>query len=117
MKKKKKCLLVCTTKNLNEVSTMTLQEDLEKKVDKYQKLTEKALKEIKLENGLTDKEKEIAKDFLSMTTNYLNDGKYYREKGELLVALASSSYAHAWLDAGVRARIFHAEDDQLFTLP
>jgi uncharacterized protein len=96
---------------------MTLQEDLEKKVDKYQKLTEKALKEIKLKDGITQKEKEIAQDFLSMTTNYLKDGKYYREKGELLIALASFSYAHAWLDAGVRARIFFAEDDQLFTLP
>ena len=96
---------------------MTLQTDLEKKVDKYQKLTEKALKEIKLEKNLTDKEKKIAQDFISMTTNYLNDGKYYKEKGELLVALASFSYAHAWMDAGVRARILYAEDDQLFTLP
>jgi len=96
---------------------MTLQIDLEKKVDKYQKLTEKALSEIKLKEGITQKEKEIALDFLSMTTNYLNDGKYYKEKGELLIALASFSYAHAWMDAGVRARIFHAEDDQLFTLP
>jgi hypothetical protein len=52
-----------------------------------------------------------------MTNNYLNDGKYYREKGELLIALASFSYAHAWLDAGVRARVFAATDDQLFTLP
>ncbi len=96
---------------------MTLQTDLEKKVDKYQKLTEKALNEIKIKDGITPKEMKIAKDFLSMTTNYLNDGKYYKEKGELLVALASFSYAHAWMDAGVRARIFHAEDDQLFTLP
>ena len=96
---------------------MTLQKDLEKKVDKYQKLTEKALKEIKFENNLSEKEKKIALDFISMTTNYLNDGKYYKEKGELLIALASFSYAHAWMDAGVRARIFHAEDDQLFTLP
>lgn len=96
---------------------MTLQGDLEKRVEKYQKLTEKALKEVTLEKNLTEKEKTIAADFLSMTTNYLNDGKYYKEKGELLIALASFSYAHAWLDAGVRARIFHAEDDQLFTLP
>lgn len=96
---------------------MALQEDLEKKVDKYQKLTEKALGLIKLKEGLSDNEKEIAKDFLSMTNNYLNDGKYYREKGELLIALASFSYAHAWLDAGVRARVFAATDDQLFTLP
>lgn len=96
---------------------MTLEEDLEKKVEKYQHLTEKALKEIKLEKNITEKERAVAEDYLSMTKNYLSDGKYYREKGELLVALASFSYAHAWLDAGVRAKVFHAEDDQLFTLP
>lgn len=96
---------------------MTLKKDLEKKVDKYQKLTEKALSLIKLKEGLSDSEKETGKDFLSMTNNYLSDGKYYKEKGELLIALASFSYAHAWLDAGVRAKIFDASDDQLFTLP
>jgi len=41
----------------------------------------------------------------------------FKEKGDLLTALASFSYAHAWLDAGVRAKLFEAEDDQLFTLP
>ncbi|MGI6589723.1 MAG: DUF357 domain-containing protein [Candidatus Iainarchaeum sp.] len=96
---------------------MSLEEDLEKRVDKYQKLTEKALGVIKLNKGLTPEQKLIAEDFLSMARNYLNDGKYYREKKELLIALASFSYAHAWLDAGVRAKIFYAKDDQLFTLP
>ena len=51
-----------------------------------------------------------------MANNYFNDGKYYKEKGNLLTALASFSYAHAWLDAGVRAFLFDATDDQLFTL-
>jgi uncharacterized protein len=96
---------------------MSLEEELEKKVDKYQKLTEKALNLVKLNEKLNTEQKLIAEDFLSMTRNYLNDGKYYREKKELLIALASFSYAHAWLDAGIRAKIFYAKDDQLFTLP
>jgi hypothetical protein len=96
---------------------MEIEKKISEKVEKYQKLTEKALKEIEFEKGITPKERAIAEDFLSMARNYLSDGKYYKEKGELLVALASFSYAHAWLDAGVRAKIFHAEDDQLFTLP
>ncbi|MFA7133745.1 MAG: DUF357 domain-containing protein [archaeon] len=96
---------------------MSLEEELEKKVDKYQKLTEKALNLVKLNEKLNTEQKLIAEDFLSMTRNYLNDGKYYREKKELLIALASFSYAYAWLDAGVRAKIFYAKDDQLFTLP
>ena len=58
---------------------MSLEEDLEKRVDKYQKLTEKALGVIKLNKGLTPEQKLIAEDFLSMARNYLNDGKYYRE--------------------------------------
>jgi hypothetical protein len=52
-----------------------------------------------------------------MTKNYFSDAQHFKEKGDLLTALASFSYAHAWLDAGVRAKIFHADDDQLFTLP
>jgi uncharacterized protein len=90
--------------------------NIEEKVEKYEKLTEKALGEIKLRNGLSEKEEKIAQDFLEMTKNYLSDGKYHKEKGDLLTALASFSYAHAWLDAGIRAFLFDAENDQLFTL-
>jgi len=87
------------------------------KVDKYEKLTARALKEIKFKNNLTEKEKAIADDFMSMAKNYYSDAVHFKEKGDLLTALAAFSYAHAWLDAGVRARLFDAEDDQLFTLP
>jgi len=92
-------------------------EELIKKVDKYEALTARALKEIKLKNGLTIEQRAIAEDFLSMAKNYFNDAKFFKEKGSLLTALAAFSYAHAWLDAGVRARIFDTKDDQLFTLP
>ncbi|HNV01211.1 MAG TPA: DUF357 domain-containing protein [archaeon] len=96
---------------------MVLENDLIEKVSKYQKLTKKALNEVKLIKGLSVKEKLIAEDFLSMANNYYNDAKYFVEKKELLTALAAFSYAHAWLDAGVRAKFFDAKDDQLFTLP
>jgi len=91
--------------------------DLKNKVEKYRKLTGKALKVIEINEKNSEKENQIAKDFLSMAKNYFNDAKHFEEKGDLLTALAAYSYAHAWLDAGVRARIFKAEDDQLFTLP
>lgn len=86
------------------------------KVEKYESLTSRALKEIKVKKSLSEKEKAIADDFLSMAKNYFSDAKHFREKGELLTSLAAFSYAHAWLDAGVRARLFDAKDDQLFTL-
>ena len=38
--------------------------------------------------------------------------------GARLLALPAYSYAHAWLDAGVRAGLLDAQgDDRLFTLP
>jgi len=91
--------------------------ELNEKVEKYEKLTARALKEIKVKKGLNEKENAIAEDFLGMAKNYFNDAKFFKEKGNLLTSLAAFSYAHAWLDAGVRARVFEASDDQLFTLP
>lgn len=96
---------------------MVLEKDLIEKVSKYEKLTKRALIEVKLIKGLSNKEKLIAQDFLSMANNYYSDAKYFVEKKELLTALAAFSYAHAWLDAGVRAKLFDVKDDQLFTLP
>ncbi len=105
----------------NTGESMSTDKNFEKqlieKIKKYEALTLRALKEVKTKKGLTEKEKAIAKDFLSMAKNYYNDAKYFAEKGDLLTALAAFSYAHAWLDAGVRARVFEAKDDQLFTLP
>ncbi|MFA5357735.1 MAG: diphthine synthase [archaeon] len=90
---------------------------LEEKVEKYEALTKKALAEIIFEKEISEKERKMGEAFLEMAKNYFSDGKHFKEKGDFLTALASFSYAHAWLDAGVRAKIFHAEDDQLFTLP
>ncbi len=94
-----------------------MQNELKEKVKKYRALTERALEEIELMKELEEKDEKIAKDFLSMCKNYLEDGKHFQETGDLLTALASFSYSHAWLDAGVRAKLLKAEDDQLFTLP
>lgn len=94
-----------------------MEKELNEKVEKYRKLTEKALKVIKMNEKNSEKENKIAADFLSMAKNYFSDAKHFQQKGELLTALAAFSYAHAWLDAGVRARIFKAENNQLFTLP
>ena len=92
-------------------------EELQKKVEKYRKLTEKALKLIEINGNNSEKENKIASDFLNMAKNYFNDARHFEGKKDLLTALAAYSYAHAWLDAGVRAHLFKAEDDQLFTLP
>ena len=96
---------------------MVTEKELVEKVEKYEKLTARGIKEIKLKKNLVEKDKKIAEDFLSMAKNYFNDAKFFKEQGNLLTSLAAFSYAHAWLDAGVRAHLFDATDDQLFTLP
>ncbi|MCX6804239.1 MAG: DUF357 domain-containing protein [Candidatus Diapherotrites archaeon] len=96
---------------------MITEKEIENKAAKYEALTAKALDEIKLSKNKKKKEKKNAEDFLSMAKNYYNDAKYFASKGKMLTALAAFSYAHAWLDAGVRAKIFEATNGQLFTLP
>lgn len=93
-------------------------ESLEERAVRYRGLTEAALKKVSVsaERGSVDFKR--AKDFLSMAENYLNDGKHFEQKGEHALALAAFSYAHAWLDAGVRAGFLDGKnDDKLFTLP
>jgi len=95
-----------------------MNESVEEKAARYRSLTEAALKKVSIKGGITEKEKKISEDFLSMAGNYLNDGIHFQKKGEHAIALAAFSYAHAWLDAGVRAGFLDGkEDDRLFTLP
>ncbi|MFA5931612.1 MAG: DUF357 domain-containing protein [archaeon] len=96
---------------------MITEKELVEKVNKYEKLTARGLKEIKIKKELSEKEMAIAENFLSMAKNYYADALYFKEQKNLLTSLAAFSYAHAWLDAGVRAKVFDATDDQLFTLP
>lgn len=96
---------------------MVDEKELIKKVEKYELTTKKGIEKIKKMKELSKEKNLIANDYLNMAKNYFNDGKFFKEKGDLLTALASFSYAHAWLDAGVRAKLFYANDDQLFTLP
>ena len=94
-----------------------LLDELKLRVEKYEKLTEKALSLIEISAKKGSKEFETAKDFLEMARNYLSDGKYYAQKKDLITALASYSYAHAWIDAGIRAGILKGKGNELFTQP
>lgn len=91
---------------------------LEKKTEHYYRLTLAALQKAELQKGLSEKETKIAEDFLQMAKNYFSDANHFRQKGELLTALAAYSYAHAWLDAGVKAGVLDGKGDNvLFVLP
>ena len=82
------------------------EEKIETKLDKYFSMTEKALGMLRVKNP-QDKKTE---DFLGMARNYFSDAKHFREKGDLLTALAAVSYSHAWLDAGARMGFFEVDN-------
>ncbi|MFH1255914.1 MAG: DUF357 domain-containing protein [Candidatus Diapherotrites archaeon] len=96
----------------------TLEMELAEKVKKYRSLTEEALEKVLISAEKGSHEFKVAQDFLQMAKNYFSDAKHFEEKRELLTALAAYSYAHAWLDAGIRARVLDGKNDErLFTLP
>ena len=93
-------------------------ESLEERADRYRNLTEQALEKVSIKAEKESIDFKRAEDFLSMTRNYLSDGKHFQKEGKHALALAAFSYAHAWLDAGVRAGFLDGKgDDKLFTLP
>jgi len=56
-------------------------------------------------------------DVLSMARSYLADAEHFSEIGEPDRALAAVSYAHGWLDAGVRLGLLDGGGDaSKFTL-
>lgn len=84
------------------------------KLAKYFSVTEKALEKAK--NALDEERLEAAEDFLDMASRYFRDAKHFEEKGDLVTAFAALNYAHGWLDAGARIRLFKVNDSTLFTV-
>lgn len=84
------------------------------KLEKYFKLTSKALEEAK-KNIIKEKEKQ-AKEIIEMVENYLSDAKHFQSKKNYVNCFGALNYAHGWLDAGVRLDVFDVKDDKLFTI-
>ena len=84
------------------------------KLEKYFRLTSKALTEVK-KNIIKGKEK-YAKEIIEMVENYLSDAKHFEKKEDFVNAFAALNYAHGWLDSGVRLDVFEVKDDKLFTV-
>lgn len=110
--------MVTAKKKSKKMSKNNLEQQLKTKVARYHAITQQALEKIGVHARKGTKEYGIALDYLEMARNYFNDAAHFEKTGELLLALAAFSYAHAWMDAGVRAGILDGkEDDRLFTLP
>lgn len=84
------------------------------KLDKYYNLTFTALK-IAKKSTAKGKEKQ-AKEILKMVECYLFDAKHFQEKNNFVNAFACLNYAHGWLDAGARLKIFNVKDNRLFSV-
>jgi len=84
------------------------------KLEKYFKVTEKALKKAK--KAVKKNKKNYAKEIFEMVQNYLSDAYFFKEKGDYVDAFAALNYAHGWLDSGVRLDIFDVKDNKLFTV-
>ena len=91
-----------------------MKEITKEKLEKYSRLTTKALKIVK-ENIFEGKEKQ-AKEIIDMVSNYLSDAKYFEKKGDWVNSFAALNYAHGWIDSGVRLEIFNVYNNKLFTI-
>ena len=79
------------------------------KLEKYFKITSKALKKAK-KNIIKGKE------IIEMVENYLSDAKHFQLKKDFVNCFGALNYAHGWLDSGVRLDVFDVKDDKLFTV-
>jgi hypothetical protein len=86
-------------------------------LEKYLALTDAALQRVRPGVPTRAFLRGASDDFLGMAKAYLADARHFLEKGDADRALAAVSYAHGWLDAGVRLGLLDGgEDDQRFTL-
>ena len=86
-------------------------------LEKYLRLTREALARVSAAPPARSFLHGASDDFLSMARAYLADAEHFEASGDRDRALAAASYAHAWLDAGVRLGLLDGgDDDQRFTL-
>ena len=89
---------------------------LRERLTRYLALTERALGLVRPSPPARSFLHDGAEDLLAMTRTYLEDARHFQVGGDLVQALAAVSYAHAWLDAGVRLGLLDGgDDDQTFT--
>jgi hypothetical protein len=89
----------------------------DEKLDKYLALSKEAFEKAKAAiDDSSDERKAQALDFLNMTHCYIEDAQHFRKGGNYLNAYAALNYAHGWLDAGARIKLFKVNDSRLFTV-
>jgi hypothetical protein len=86
-------------------------------LEKYLALTADALTRVKPAPPSRSFLIGASEDFLSMARAYLEDARHFQSKGDDERALAAVSYAHGWIDAGVRLGLLDGGDDDVRFTP
>jgi uncharacterized protein len=87
------------------------------KIERYLKITDMAIRKIKIAMPKGTHLDKVAKDMLDMAQRYHNDAGHFKKKGDYLNAFAAVNYAHGWLDVGARIGVFDVDhDSKLFTV-
>ena len=91
--------------------------DIVEKTDRYEGLLAEALEAATVAPPDGTPMADAAAECEEMAQSYLDDGRHFRAEDDLVNALASFSYGHAWLDAGARIGLFDVPTDgHLFTV-
>jgi len=51
-----------------------------------------------------------------MASRYYSDAEFFKKKNDYVLAYGALNYAHGWLDAGARIKLFLVNDSTLFTV-
>ena len=86
-------------------------------LEKYFRLTREALERVRPAVPQRSFLAGASDDFLSMARAYLSDAEHFERSGDRDRALAAVSYAHGWIDAGVRLGILDGGDDDVRFTP
>ena len=78
----------------------------EERLEREFKVTEKALKELKIIIGKNYKNYEKALQVADTAKRYYEDAKFFRDKGYKASAFGALNYAFGWLDAGKSIGLF-----------
>jgi hypothetical protein len=78
----------------------------DERLEREFKVTEKALKELKIIIDKNDKNYEKALHFEKKKKRYYEDAKYFKEKDDKASAFGALNYAFGWLDAGKSVGFF-----------
>jgi len=85
-----------------------------KKIEEYYTITNKAFNLAK--KSIVKNKNKLAEEIFEMVSAYLSDSNHFKKNKEYVLAYGALNYAHGWLDAGARLKIYRVKDNKLFSV-